>query len=312
MKKLYKLCLILFAVGLVMTIFGVAGGGQFDPGNYIASSSGYEGAYNSSDSVEDSENGFINSESLHLNNVDSISINIAAGKLNIMPGDTFLIEYKNVDNRYFDCDIYDETLQINMSLPDSLIAAVGSSSSYNPELVVYVPAGFEADDVYVNMSAGLCRIDSLNAEDMEISLSLGELVITDSRTEEFYADVSGGKIDAQGLSIKEGNMNVSAGELSVSGLQAKRLDANVSAGKAVISGNVTKSGSFNCDLGSLDIDLAGSQSDYTMDINVDLGKLSINGDSYNGNNYMSLEGNGNGADLSLNCSAGKIDLDFES
>jgi len=303
-KPINKICLVAAAIGFVMMICGVVLGGTYDKYSIYSG----DGEY-----IESAENiSIISSDTRYeMKDIDDIQITMDAGRLYILPGDELRVESHGVNSDFFECAVYDEVLSISSYMPGLFNVMENNNSGYNPEIKVYIPAGFEADDVNIQVDAGKCRIEGLKAEKLGAYISLGALEIMGSEMEYIHTNVSGGKMDIQNVNADEGEFNVDAGKLDVNGLRAKTVKGNVSAGSAKITGDIKKEGYFYCGAGKLDLTLRGSKEEYDWDVNVGMGAISLGGEKFNDNASTSFEGQGKCPEISLDCELGKISVGFE-
>lgn len=245
--------------------------------------------------------------------VQSLDIRVGAGRLNIVQGDSFRVEAKNIAAEFYACRVDNGVLVIEENWPESWSLNLSRwlrLSQYEPQVTVFVPSAFAAESAAISVSAGSCHVDGLSAYRTELRVSAGELTIVDARTDSIAVDISAGLCRIDNLITEHAEFDVAAGEFFISGLQAGSCRLEVSAGIAFIGGGIGGTGEFYCGVGSITLELDGARSDYDIDVSVDLGSISIDGDSYGGNVSRSFSGGDGAASLDLSCNIGEINLSF--
>lgn len=228
--------------------------------------------------------------------IRSLDIDIAFGKVDIIEGDGFSIdaEHLSYDLKSYvkdgvwiiedESDGYTDFFGINIPLK-----GLGLWDKYlTPRITITVPEGFEAEDIFLSVKAGRLKAENLVAKRGDLRVDAGQL-----------------KVD--NLVINEtSRLNVGAGEIVLDQMSLNDIRANCNVGSIKMSGVITGANEISCDVGSIEIDLEGSREDYLFDISSDLGNVIINNDKYhNINNKRIMEGEFK-TSFTITCDVGEV------
>lgn len=146
-----------------------------------------------------------------------------------------------------------------------------------------------------------------NAEDSRITLYLP----AGYSWQEVDLEVGVGQILAEGLQVSELDISVGAGEIRLSEMEVGNLGAEVGVGNFVAQGSVTGSIEAECTMGNLELQLAGSRTDYDYELKCVAGNVKIGEDQYGGGVAKEqMINNGAGRRMNLECSMGNITVTF--
>ena len=147
-----------------------------------------------------------------------------------------------------------------------------------------------------------------NAENSRITLYLP----AGYSWQEVDLEVGAGQIQAESLKINELDITVGAGEIRLSGMEVGSLGAEVGVGNFVAQGIVTRSIEAECAMGNLELQLAGSRTDYDYELQCVAGNIKIGEEQYGGGVAKEQKiNNGAGRRVDLECSMGNITVTFE-
>ncbi len=147
-----------------------------------------------------------------------------------------------------------------------------------------------------------------NAEDSRITLYLP----AGYSWQEVNLEVGVGQILAEGLKVNKLNIFVSAGEIRLSGMEVGSLGAEVGVGNFVAQGSITGGIEAECAMGNLELQLAGSRTDYDYELKCVAGNIKIGEEQYGGGVAKEEKiNNGAGRRIDLECSMGNIAVTFE-
>lgn len=269
-----SLCLVVAGIALI-TVSALTGGSFTGLKSKIA--------------IRDIDNNFAGRD------IKELELELGSGVLNIVRGDSYRVEARNIAEQYYTCDISDGVLRVKEEWGESSAMNIARGLNlfdYKPEITVYLPEDFSADNMKITVTAGRISADTLLARKAEIT-------------------VAAGSCNIDSISVGELNMTVAAGNLAVYSMEADDLDINVAAGKAYVGGSVREKGSVDCSAGSVELQLTGKDSDYSFEIDVGAGTVSVGGSNYGGLGTSSrLDGDVGSPKIDMNCSAGGISVGF--
>lgn len=320
MKKVVSiLCVIFFLVGLILVGVGRASGGRYynygnkiGNGHYYTTVEDAEGWAEPEDWESYEETEF--SESYATSEVTSLQIDMDYGKVDIIPSDELRVEAINSKHVFFETELNDGVLKIKSENFKNIRKKIDWDSIDdgwdNLKVRLYIPEGYEFESAKIAIGVGACYATSLYAQDIKLSLSAGKIELIDAHTTTFTSDVSAGQLEIEGFYADTATLKVAAGEASVEDIQVNTCKGDVSAGRIYLNGEIHEGGEFNCSLGQIELNLAGSRSDYNIKSNTEMGRISIDGETNFGvgnNQFSGVEGD---KLLKLSCSTGDIQLYF--
>ena len=279
MRRIWKVVLlvvlVLFVLGLALTAVSAMTGGSIS-------------RIKTNMAIRDFDEVFINK-------ITDLDIDLSTGVLRIVEGTAFRVEAKNIAEEYFVCEVNNGKLRVAEDFRDAPSFNVVRGLNlldYTPEITISIPRGFVADSVDLEIAAGRGEIANLVADKISISISAGEC-----------------RIDS--IEAVEADFDIAAGSFTVYSMDIDNCDFDVSAGNAYLGGIINKEANIDCSAGKIEIQLSGLQEDYSFDVDVGAGRISLGSDRYSGvSSRTALKGKDGSAKLDLNCTAGEIIVGF--
>lgn len=156
------------------------------------------------------------------------------------------------------------------------------------KVTITLPAGYQMD-----------RLDA--------SLDMGSLTLGDLSVGTLTADLDMGSVTAGTLNCDDADFDLDMGSFTAHALTARKLNVSSDMGSVTIDRLSGSDLELSTEMGSITATLTGRESDYAIDAENDMGKLTIGGSSYK-EKYSSR----GAAALKLRNSMGSITLDFAS
>lgn len=205
----------------------------------------------------------------YYSNINSIEIDVNASSVNIVKGDSFLVEAKGVSDN-FRVNSRRNTLEIE----EDAFCFFNNNSG---EITIYVPS--DLNELVIDGGSGEIKIEDIIADRLELDLGAGLIEIASST---FYkADIDGGVgvIDAIDTTLSSLELDAGVGSVSIDGEIL---------GRSTIDGGI----------GEINLNLS-NESLYKFIVDKGLGDISVNGTSIsgtygNGQNLIDID-NGIGA-----------------
>ena len=133
----------------------------------------------------------------------------------------------------------------------------------------------------------------------------------DFRFKETDVEIGAGLLEFENLSADEISIEVGAGEVSNSGLlQVNELNLEVGMGSVILSAMCESDADIECAMGSIELELSGSETDYNYYIESAMGSVDIGSYSVSGLAGGRKIDNDAGCDINLECSMGSIEIGF--
>lgn len=236
--------------------------------------------------------------------VESINLDVKYCKIEIVNGNEFSVEAKNITENGFKSyvkdgvwyleDQYDKNEMINLFGFEFPVfqGFFNWDNDYAPKVTVTIPEDFVANKVTIKIGAGDLDMEELEAANCKLEVGAGSIYVQQLKTTE------------------EASLEVGAGEMNISNLETLDTDLNCGMGKIGITGRVYGNVSAFCGMGEIAMDLAGNEDDYSYNLNVGMGDISLNNDNYSFTAHKTIENDNAIGNFDLECGMGSMDIDI--
>lgn len=128
-------------------------------------------------------------------------------------------------------------------------------------------------------------------------------------TQMSFSIAGGGVLEAAQVQTGELDIEVGAGLIQLQNVQVDALDLEVGAGDASVTGTINREASIDCGIGTVDLQLTGTQQDYSYSMECGAGVIQVGNDVYSGiaNGKTIMNG---GAMIEMECGAGEVTVGF--
>lgn len=211
----------------------------------------------------------------YYSNINSIEIDVNASSVNIVKGDSFLVEAKGVSDN-FRVNSRRNTLEIEED-------AFWFFNNNSGEITIYVSC--DLNELVIDGGSGEIKIEDIIADRLELDLGAGLIEIASST---FYkADIDGGVgvIDAIDTTLSSLELDAGVGSVSIDGEIL---------GRSTIDGGI----------GEINLNLS-NESLYKFIVDKGLGDISVNGTSISG-----TYGNGENV-IDIDNGIGSVNITFD-
>lgn len=213
--------------------------------------------------------------------ITKLDMELGACQLNILPSEDQYF-YAHTDGAG-SCQVYtsDETLHVKVISATSIGASLSADDNEinldikapTGAVYLYVPASYHFEEVKLVLGAGAISSSTLfTADDLEIELA--------------------------------------AGEIELENIEVGKLNAEVGAGTLSFAGSVQQEADVECGMGEINLELAGSESDFNYDVEVAAGDVTIGRESFGGIAGERDINNGAAKNINVECAMGAIDISF--
>jgi len=206
-------------------------------------------------------------------NVTSLYFEIGAGQVNIKTGDEFKVDATGVLANQFESSVNDGVWTIKDTKKFEFPFFTRNNfnlMNYSPQVTIYLPKGFEAENINISLGAGTVNAEELFAQKTDISVGAGALTVQSFKTGESKIDCGVGKVE--------------------------------------INGTMAGNSKIHCGVGKIDMQLIGNKNDYDYNVSVGVGNVQINNDNYNGSASKNITNEGAKYNFNLDCGVGSINL----
>lgn len=282
MNKTVKIVLIiaviLIPVGIITAGLGVLFGGKTG----WSMSSGEGGTVVMSDIVEGSED---------LDEFDTLDLKVASMDVNIIRGDSYKLSYRT--EKGFEPEFSVENGTLSVTQPSKVFTFF--SFDFDREGSTYtitVPEDNTGIDIEAVSSSGDIMVDRIKAYG-KIITSSGDVLLNDLEGSELSVTTSSGEISSDKLKEKEITIVTSSGDVQMLRTETDDISGRTSSGEIEIYDSVIKNADFKASSGDIKLELNGNKDDYSYEVSVSSGDISINGDEFDGKKYSGNEGKDN-------------------
>ena len=261
--------------------------------------------------VENSSASSSSSFTVSLDCLKKLTIDLDVGDVNFITEKGLTearIEYKNRDSRFENDFVFNESgSYFNYKAPKGHnFNLKGMKNKFT--LTIYLPEGFEMDKLDVALDMGDLGLGSLKVKDLTAELDMGNCTADalTADTADFELDM--GNFTADSLDARSAEIDLSMGNLSISTVNADDFTVDNDMGDIKI-GLLTcaQKIDLDTDMGTIELMVDGSLSDYAVDASNDLGTLRVDGKKYS----EAFHSNGS-RKLTLSNSMGSTTLNFQN
>lgn len=115
----------------------------------------------------------------------------------------------------------------------------------------------------------------------------------------------------RGTHYKSFSADVGAGMLEMEGISAEEISLDVGAGQITLWGEVVQNADLNCDVGEVLFTLPGEMETYNYELSCSAGELIVGDEAYSGlRNQMKID-NGSSCLIEAECRIGRMEIMFE-
>lgn len=306
MKKFTKAALIITAVfvllGGILCAAGFAVGFQYSEFRSMISDGVFRMRNHSWDWQDDSEDDFFwggPNESYSFDGEEYTAIENL--KLDVDYGEVYIKEGSEKEGIQVEVTYRKarHKRQIGVTREGSTLQIEESGSKHrlgsdNVKIIIKIPAGKEFADVSLVNSAGSIVISrELTAENLNLIVDAGECDVEKSLT------VSG-KIYGK----------VGAGEIDIAQAEAARMELRAGVGAIEVDKAAADDVILDCGIGSISLEMAGRETDYSYIIDCSVGDVEIGKNSYSGIGSKREVKNPGNKQMDIKCNVGEIEIEF--
>lgn len=188
----------------------------------------------------------------------SIQMDIAAAEVMIEKGDAFSIAYEGIEDLKPQYSVDNKVLNVKSSTK-----GIHFTTSIVCKLTVTIPEGTKLNGVVFDIDAGNLEAYGLNADKLEIDVDAGNVEVYDAACDRVTIDV-----DAGNVIFKDGELGSVEASADMGNIEFKSCAFDILEAEA--------------DMGNVEVHSSQSLEDYSMNIDVDLGNVDVNGHDYSG------------------------------
>lgn len=231
---------------------------------------------------------------------DSVSIRLNLAEITVKAGDEAKIEYCLPEKMVPQISIEDGCL--NIESKETNVKNFGDLmgvSSDDYDVVITVPKTAYIKNMIIDIACGNLNFEDYTLGDIKISVDCGNVELEDIIANSIDVNADLGNVEFDKITCKNDmTLAVDCGNIEVADGQMETVRADNSMGNIVLKRVTFKTGSFDNDMGNIDVDgdfeaiaadcsmgaidirTARAESELKLDLNVDMGDIKVNGKNW--------------------------------
>ncbi len=165
-----------------------------------------------------------------------------------------------------------------------------------------------AQKVKVKMDSGDCIVKKITADDLNMKIDLGKTTLEDANVKSLEIKSDSGDVSITDATIDSGDLKLELGKLTTKNLKSNGLKAENSSGDIELQGALLEITDVTCDMGKVTINTDVPKDQYDYELNTDIGKVTIEGESVSSS--IALSNNAKNM-LKINTDLGDINIHFK-
>lgn len=134
----------------------------------------------------------------------------------------------------------------------------------------------------------------------------------DHEFEKIEFSLGAGQISSEtSLQVRNMEIELGAGQITLDSVTANTLDAEVGMGSLEFTGDIRKKADVECAMGSIQLGLVGEETDFSYQLEMAAGEISIGDRSYGGIAGETYIDNNATKEIDIECAMGSIDISFQ-
>lgn len=225
--------------------------------------------------------------------IKKIQVENGIYNLEVMEGDEFLVEFKNV-NENTTTKVKDDTLHVeqtgsifNTSIINLNFLGIGENKS--GKIIIQVPKGFQFEEFKLDAGMGNITLNGIIASTFKVNGGVGNIQCNYITSDKVSIDCGAGNLSLDDVYFKNTDINGGVGNIDLFG---------------VLKGNMK----IDCGIGNILLNIDGYEEDYKLKIDQGIGRVKVNGEKVS-SEYINNE-NSNNYFIDIDGGIGNVDIDF--
>lgn len=225
----------------------------------------------------------VTSEAQKIDGFTDMNLDMDVVELKIIEGDEFSVSFDGSEALQPIVSVKNGVLSVRQGKKNKIFNNVNLKS----KMTITIPAGTMLDAVVLSVDAGKIDMQGFSIRDLSMDVDAGSIKITDCKIEYGELDVDAGDIDVKNSTMGKSEICADAGNIGTDDIEFEQLDVST-------------------DMGNISMNLPLSYEEYSYELEVDLGNITIDGESHRGS--FSKDGTKGNYKLNASCSMGNVDI----
>ncbi len=308
--------LVIFLIGILLTVAGICSGARLFS---------FETENNESLNAQSTLGPTTLSEA-EAATINGLKFNLKASSAKLIQGDSYSIDGDGHYNTYVKDGIWYVETQYNkahisfLSRKITIPAFWENWDDDDSDLIITIPSNKHFSSASIQLAAGEIAGERLAADEIIINSGAGELDFRELTSGKLNLKVGAGDANIHKIFVQKScDIKVGAGEITLgsednilSDNNITNLNGECAAGEIYFAGKLSGDVDLDCATGEIQLLLDGNRNNYNIDSSGALTEINIENSSRESNDSDSTTKNKEQyANLSLDCSLGEIDVEFE-
>lgn len=258
--------------------------------------------------------------------VDALSIQCEIGDLSIqtdpgLPAGAVYVEYDLPAGSRVSAQMEETTLAFSSQAPrhtrhnlpglfQRLLRNLLAQGSLNAYPTAYIQISVSPQGVFstaqLQLDVGDLTMDGLRCQNLDIHTAVGAAQLSNLHAASAVVHLDTGSLRGDALRLQTARLSCDVGSMDLRDLCCYGLEAVANVGNIHIRGRLAGDNRFQCDLGSLTLETTLPCSDYDLDLQADMGQVTVDGAAC-GHNFRQQHATPAHA-IQAACDLGSIDL----
>lgn len=208
---------------------------------------------------------------------NSLEMDVDVAEINIEYGDEFKLSYDLPKELKPEINVNNNKLVIK-SKSNAKVTPNLNFTGYKIDLIL--PYDTKLDEIGISLALGDLNINDISVTSMNIDVSCGNININDLTAQKIKVLEDLGDIAVGDVTCNELEIIQSAGDVDVSDSKMDNITVESSMGDINISGTINKVKAEGS-LGDINVNSSVDENKMELDLDVDLGDITVNGKKYN-------------------------------
>ena len=308
-KKIWIISFLCVGAGVILLILGMILGGL--PGFYIDD----QGLHSYADAAK--KPAYVSGEK-ELAPFTSANIDLDYADLQIVPSDTFKIEYCMEGRKKPVCTVdngmltlkeadYKRVFSVDYFSFGSVFSDTDVPDSY---VKLYVPKGTAFDSIQILNDDGDVQLAQLTADTLRIEADYGDVSLNGFEGTEIHAALADGSLSIKNSKADQIEIADDYGDITLKDTECNTLDADLSDGDLTAGNLSCETADIENEYGDVSLRMAGVFKDYSFDLTTEYGDIQIpEYDVISGDDEARCQANGSsGKKVQIYCEDGDIEI----
>lgn len=241
--------------------------------------------------------------------VTSIDVKVDLRDVILREGSELKVESKGV-GKNFKAENKNGTLLISEGgsggFSFNIIGFVGNNKGHS-DLIITYPANTKFEDINIESDSGEINVSDMQTSKLILYADMGSVNLNNIHANYLDTKLDSGNLSLKKVNAKKHDFHLDMGSLDAAEYTGGKIQGELSSGDADLSGIVTGPVDIYSDMGNVDLNLIGSENQYSYDLYVDMGDINLNGQKSDSTLTKVYE---NKPVIKINSDSGDINIKF--